>query len=254
LAKLAAILQALVLLCIVGVGAGALAQAAAAQEPYIFVSPNTRETLTDEDARASLTSFEELNAIAIADRIACSMAGKVEISGVLGIYDSTAEDSFLIESNLERDEAEYVGALLSRYEHQKYVLLFFPQPAGHDSLWTIRTPKSFDAAIAASRQMHLTPITLRPEADTNEIWVVDIGDKFGSRPKQLAAQLGGSAALQVGTAEILGDENDRAKSAAIFDRRIAAFESHAKRKLSSRLYTKAWHDASTRTCSIELPQ
>ncbi|HEX4002505.1 MAG TPA: hypothetical protein VHX36_07640 [Candidatus Acidoferrales bacterium] len=244
------VLQACVLLCAVG----ALAQAAAAQDAYVFVSPNTRETLTDGDARASLTSFEELNGIAIADRTACSMASKVEITAALGIYDSSAENSFLIESNLKRDEAEYTGSLLSRYEHQKYVLLFFPQAAGHDRLWTIKTSKSFDAAIAAARQMRLTPVTLRPEAGGNEIWVVDIGNKFGDRPKQLAALLAGAAASQEGIAEILGDENERAKSAAIFDRRIAEFESRANRKLSSRLWTESWRDASTRTCSTEAPE
>jgi len=249
-AKRAAILLAFALLC----ASGALAQAAAAQEAYIFVSPNTRETLTDEDARAGLASFEELNGIAIADRIACSMASKVKITGALGIYDSTAENSFLIESNLKADQAEYAGSLVSRYEHQKYVLLFFRHADGHERLWTIRTTKSFNAAIAAARKMRLTPVTLRPETSGNEIWVVDIGGGLGDRPEQLAKLLGGSLTSQNGSTEILGDKNDRAKSAAIFDAKIAAFESRTGRKLSSLLWTEAWRDASTRTCSVEAPQ
>jgi hypothetical protein len=250
LAKRAAILQAFALLC----AAGALVLPAAAQQAYVFVSPNTRETLSDDDARASLASFEELNGIAVADRIACSMASEVKITGVLGIYDSTAENSFLIESNLKPDEAEYAGSLVSRYEHQKYVLLFFPHTDGHERLWTIRTEKLFNAAIAAARQMRLTPVTLRPETSGNEIWVVDIGGKLGDRPQQLAALLGGTLRSQNGSAKILGDKNDRAKSAAIFDRTIAAFESHTDRKLSSLLWTTVWHDASTRTCSVEAPE
>jgi len=246
----ATILAALSLLCAIG----GLAHAAAAQTAYVFVSPNTRETLTDEDARASLTSFEERNAIAIADRVACSMRSKVEITGVLGIYESTSENSFLIQADLKRDQAEYAGALLSRYEHQKYVLIFYPQAAARDRLWTIKTSKSFEAAIAAARRMRLTPVTLRPETGGNEILVVDIGGTFGDRPRQLAFSLGGEATSQGGVAEILGDENDRAKSAAIFDAKIAAFEAHATRKLSSRLWSESWHDASTRTCSTEAPE
>ena len=246
LRQLAMILAALALM--------GLARTAAAQQSYVFASPNTRASLTDEDARVSLTSFEELNAIAIADRIACSMSRKVEITGMLGIYASSAENSFLVAADLKHDEAEYAGSLLARYEHQKYVLLFFPQRAGRDHLWVIRTPKSFDAAIAAAREMRLTPVSLRPEARGNEIWIVDIGDKFGDQPKRFAEQVGGSATLQTGAAEILGDENDRAKSMEIFDRRIAAFESRTGRELRSRLWSEAWHDASARTCSAELPE
>ncbi len=243
LRKIAAILAALALL--------GLAGAAAAQESYLFASPDTRASLTDEDARVSLTSFEELNAIAIADRIACSMTRNVDISAVLGVYDTSSENSILLESDLKPKDTEYLGSLLGGYEHQKFVLLFFAQPRAHDRLWTIRTPKSFEAAATAVRQMHLTPVTVRAAAGGIEIWVVDMGDKFGAQPQQLAAQLGGDAKSQDGTANLLGDD-DRAKSKAIFDAKIAAFERGESPKLSSRLWTEAWHDAATRTCSVEL--
>ena len=243
--KFALILAALALL--------GLARGTAAQKSYLFASPDTRASLTDEDARVSLTSFEELNAIAIADRIACSMTRKVEISGVLGVYDTSSENSILMESGLKPKETEYLGSLLGRYEHQKFVLLFFPQAGGRDRLWTIHTSKSFEAAAMAVRQMHLTPVTVRAGAAGTEIWVVDMSDKFGDRPQQLGAQLGGSGTSQDGTANLLGDE-DRAKSKAIFDAKISTFEQHETHKLSSRLWTEAWHDAATRTCSVSLPE
>lgn len=233
--------------------AGAIDRGAAAQESYVFASPNTRSSLTDQDARGSLTSFEELNAIAIADRIACSMTSKVNISGALGVYDATAENSFLIVSDLKQTETEYLGSLLARYEHQRFVLLFFPQAAGRDRLWTIKTSKSFDNAIATVRRMHLTPVTLLPGKTQTEIWVVDIGDKFAQQPSQLAAELSGTATSQDGSAELLGDD-DRAKSAAIFDGKIGAFERKQKRKLSSGLWSEPWRDASARTCSAEVPK
>ncbi|MGC2330512.1 MAG: hypothetical protein WA581_03595 [Candidatus Acidiferrales bacterium] len=243
--KFAAILAALVALSFAG--------EAAAQESFVFASPDTRASLTDEDARVSLTSFEELNAIAIADRIACSMTAKVGISAVLGMYDTSSENSLLIESDLKRKETEYLGSLLGRYERQKFVLLFFPQAAGRDRLWTIHTPKSFGSAVAAVRQVHLIPVTLRTGAAGIEIWIVDMGDKFAQEPNQLAARLGGTATSQDGTADLLGDD-DRVKSAAIFGANISAFEQTEKPKLSSRRWTEAWHDASTRTCSVEVPK
>lgn len=247
--RFATISQVLVLMLLLG----AMGRTTGAQASYLFASPDTRASLKDEDARVSLTSFEELNAIAIADRIACSMTRKVELSSVLGVYDTSSENSILMESDLKPAEAEYAGSLLGRYEHQKFVLLFFPQAAGHDRLWTIHSPKSFEAAATAVRQMHLTPVTLRASTNGIEIWIVDMGDKFGDQPQQLAAQLGGSATSQDGIANLLGDD-DRAKSKAIFDAKISAFEHHETHKLSFRLWTEAWHDAATRTCSVELPQ
>jgi hypothetical protein len=247
--KLATILVALAMLGL----AAATGRVTATQQSYLFASPDRGALLTDEDARGSLTSFEELNAIAIADRIACSMTRKVDISGVLGVYDTSSENSFLIESDLKRSETEYLGSLLGRYEQQKFVLMFFPQAAGHDRLWTIQTPKSFDTAMAAARQMHLTPVTLRATSDGIEIWVVDMGDKFAQEPNRLAAELGGMATSQNGTADLLGN-NDRAQSAAIFDAKISAFERNEMHRLSSLLWSEAWHDASTRTCSAEVPE
>ena len=248
MARFASLLRLVVLLGL----AGAIGRAAAAQESYVFASSNTAVSLTDEDARGSLASFEELNAIAIADRIACSMTSKVEISGVLGVYDASSESSFLVKSDLKRDETQYLGSLIGKYEHQEFVLLFFPQAAGHDRLWAIKTSKSLDAAIGAARRMRLTPLTARAGADGTEIWIVDMGDKFGNRPHELAAQLGGSAASQDGAAELPGGD-DRTKAAALFDAKIGAFEKQTKRKLSSQLRTEAWHDAATRTCSTEVP-
>jgi hypothetical protein len=233
--------------------AGVAAHTARAQDSYLFASPDTRASLTDGDARISLTSFEELNAIAIADRIACSMTRKTEISGVLGVYDASSENSLLIESDLKPRQTEYLGSLLGKYEHQKFVLLFFPQAAGQDRLWTIKTSKSFADASAATRRLNLTPVTVRASADGTEIWIVDMADKFAQQPQQLAAELGGTATSDDGNANLLGNE-DRAQSAEIFHATIAAFERTEKPKLSSRLWTESWHDASTRTCSMEVPE
>ena len=229
-----------------------MAAAAGAQDSYVFASPNTKASLTDEVAQANLASPEELNAIAVADRIACSMTDDAEISPGLGVYDSSSENSLLIESNIKPDQTEYLASLLGKYERQEFILIFSPQAAGHDRLWTIRTPEEFPAAASAARQLHLTPLTVRHAEDEIEIWIVDTGDKFGDRPQQLAAQLNGSASSREGATELLGDD-DRTKAAAVFDAKIFAFERRTKLTLSSLLATPAWRNASTRTCSTEVP-
>jgi hypothetical protein len=223
---------------------------------YIFASPNKSDTLTDEIAMKKLGSFEESNAIAVADRIACALTQprRAEISAVLGVYDRSSENSLIVETSLELGSAEYLASLLALYEHQRDVLLFSPQGGGPDRLWTIRTSRSFDSVAKGLRQRRLTPLTARIEKSSIQIWLVDLGDRAGQGPKELAAQLGATASFEDGSAELLGDENDGAKAEVIYQAKIQAFEARSPVRFSSLLSSQAWQKASTRTCSIELPR
>src|SRR5436305_8390057 len=82
---------------------------------YIFVSPNTRSSLTDHDAEVSLTSFEQINAVAVADRVGCSLTQTIEIASAIGVYNDSFENSLIIEGALKQKQAEYVAALMERY-------------------------------------------------------------------------------------------------------------------------------------------
>ena len=237
-------------------GAREASSQSGAKTYYIFASPNKTSALTDESATKKLDSFEESNAIAVTDRIACSLTRPrhAGISAVLGVYDKSSENSFIVEADLERGPAEYLASLLGLYEHQKYVLLFSPQRGGPDRLWIIKTTRSFDAVATAVRQRNLTPLTMRLEKSSIQIWFVDLGDKAAQRPKELVAQLGATASFVDGSTELLGDENDHAKAEAIYQSEIQAFEQHSPARFSSSLTTEAWQKSSTRTCSTELPQ
>src|SRR5436305_1481931 len=217
---------------------------------YIFVSPNTRSSLTDHDAEASLTSFEQINAIAVADRIGCSLTQAIEIASAIGVYNDSSENSVIIESNLKQKSAEYVAALLGRYAHQEFVLIFIPAATGKDKLWTITSKQTPEVAITAARELHLSSLTITRAGDQSEIWIVDSDGKSTQNVKALAEKLKGTALSQDGTSEIFGDP-DRLKAARQFDQRITAFENHAAKKLSAHLWSRQWRDVTTRTCSKE---
>lgn len=215
---------------------------------FIFASPNTRSALNDHDAEISLTSFEQSNAVAVADRLGCSFSDSVNISGAVGVFEDSSENSLIVKSNMNPRQAEYVAWLLGRYAHQEFVLVFVPKADGKDRLWTIKTAKPVDEVLAAGRAQHLSSLTVMPMGDKNELWVVDTGDKLSQTLNALADKLEGTASSVNGTAEMFGDE-DRLKAARLFQQKIQAFEKHVKHPLSSRPWSQTWHDATQSTCS-----
>ena len=67
--------------------------------------------------------------------------------------------------------------------------------------------------------------------------------------RKAAQRLGAKIEAERGTGEIFGD-NDRGKALAAYDRIIAEYElAHSDKALSSRLWSREWHDAESRTCT-----
>ncbi len=75
---------------------------AGANRTFLFASPAIREPISDEDSRIRLTSFEHINATAVADRAACTLTHSVEIADTLGIYDKSSENSLILQDDLDR--------------------------------------------------------------------------------------------------------------------------------------------------------
>jgi len=219
---------------------------------FLFASPNTQASLSDQDAQARLHSFEQLNATAVADRAACSLTSDVRIGDALGIYDRSSENSFLMETDLKRKQSEYLAALLGLYSHQEFVLLFLEESGRSDRLVIIQTPQSLEAVIAALRKRKITPVTVRTEKDRNEIWFVDMGNKRAGDLNLLASDVNGRASVTVGVAEMLG-RDDRAMAIEAWRQQISAFEQQNGRRLSRQLTSKAWRNATAvHTCSKEI--
>jgi hypothetical protein len=223
-----------------------------ANQTFLFASPNTQESLTDEDAKARLLSFEQINVTAVADRAACALTHDVQIADSLGIYDKSSENSFILETDLEKKQSEYLAALLGLYSHQEFILLFLEEASGLDRLWIIQTPQSLEAVTATLRKLNLTPVTVRMDEGQNEIWFIDFGGKRAGTLKVFTSDVNGRASLAAGTAEMLGNQA-RGKAAKRWRRLISAFEQGSGLHLSGQLSSKSWRDASAvHTCSREM--
>jgi hypothetical protein len=244
-----------IVLAVAGVLVATLAAAVpgpSANPIFIFASPNTRESLTDEQARARLASFEQINATAVADRAACALTHSVQIGDSLGVYDRFSENSFIVEGDLSKAQAEYLAALLGSYSKQEFVLLFLEEPAGGDRMWVIKTPQSLDVVIGTLRKWRLTPVTLRPGRDQNEIWFVDTEEKRAEALKSFTSDVKGSARVTAGVAEMLGNP---ARPVAVKEwrRQIGAIEKQTGLRLSRQLSSDAWrHARQVHTCSTEI--
>ena len=141
---------------------------------YIFGSPHTTSRLSNEEARANLKSFDELNAISVADRIVCSFSHPAGISSTFGIFDGETENSLVVEAQLTRPQIDYVASLFGEYERQKFVLWFIPRSSGADVLWIIHIPAEKSKDIAPLlKQLHVAGATIRSERNSTEMWIVD---------------------------------------------------------------------------------
>jgi hypothetical protein len=223
-----------------------------ANQVFLFASPNTRDSLTDEDAKVRLTSFEQTNVTAVADRAACALTHSVQIADSLGIYDKSSENSFILKADLERKQPEYLAALLGLYSRQEFILLFLDKASGPDRLWIIKTTQSLEVVIATLRKLKLTPVTVRREKDQNEIWLIDFGEKRAGTLKILTSDVNGRASFIAGVAEMLGNQ-DRATAAKRWRQQISAFEQQSGPHLSEQISSKGWRDATAvHTCSREM--
>jgi len=223
-----------------------------ANQAYIFASPNTQESLTDEDAKLRLNSLHQIHATAVADRAACALTHNVQIADSLGIYDKSVENSFILEADLGKEQSEYLAALLGLYSHQEFILLFLEEPSGLDRLWIVKTPQSQEEVIATLRRLKLTPVTLRTVKDQNEIWFIDFGEKRAENLKIFTSDVNGLASLTAGDAEMLGNPS-RNKAIRLWRKKISLFEQRSERHLSVQFSSEGWRNATAvHTCSKEI--
>lgn len=231
--------------------AGAI-PAAGANRTFLFASPATREPISDEDSRIRLTSFEQINATAVADRAACTLTQSVEIANTLGIYDKSSENSFIVESDLDRNNSEDLADLMGLYLRQKFILLFFEEAGGGDKTWIIKSPQSWTKVTAALRKWKLTPVTVHPEKDRSEIWFVDMGDKRAADLKLFTSDVSGQASIVAGVAELTGDP-DRGTAVKLWRQQILSVEQSNGQHLSTQFSSNGWLGATKiHTCSTEL--
>ena len=235
---------------------------AAGQMAVGLGSPNTRDSMSYADAKVSLRSFEETNFVAVADRIVCALAprgsietgiGEVHEQGKLGV--SGAENSVVVKAPVSLEEMRYIMALLGRYAHQKFVIAFVPQdatasPAKTAEMVLLRVPQKTSRA-RMEQVLDTSGVPYRTLLDKDEHRVlVYLPEGTSDAAVRKAAQiLRAKIEIERGAGAMAGDD-DRGKASAAYDRIISEYElAHPEKPLSSKLWSREWRDAESRTCT-----
>src|SRR5215471_3215873 len=127
-----------------------------AAQSFLFVSPNTREHMTDEFAWESLSSFEQNNFLAVANYLTTRLCAKPQVQSAEGIDGSNTENSSLV-TGCSSGKAQYLGELLGRYAHQKWILVFDPDSGSSERLLIVTF--SSDHPADAAKELRQAGIT-----------------------------------------------------------------------------------------------
>lgn len=238
-----------------------LGSAVAQQMAVGLGSPNTRDSMSYADAKISLASFEETNFVAVADRIVCALAsrgsvdkaiGEAHEQGSLGV--SGAENSVVVKAPIALQDMQYMMALLGRYAHQKFVVVFIPEEAGSSrskaaEMVLLHVPQKI-SPVRMEQILDQSDVPYRTLLDEHRVLVFLPAGTSDDAVRKAAQRLSAKIEAERGTGEIFGD-NDRGKALAVYDRTIAEYESaHPDKALSAKLWSREWHDAESRTCTL----
>ena len=212
-------------------------------QSFLFVSPNTRNQMTEESALDSFDSFEQTNFLAVANYLAARLCPKPQVWSSEGIDGSNTENSSLV-VGCPGDRARYLGALLGRYAHQKWILVFDPAPRTKASERLFIATFSTDQPADTARELHHQAINagaLVIQANLVRFyrWVKD--DSQDALVHSFVAVHHGSLQEIMGKATLLGNDS-RAAAQRIFDHRIRTYERLHHWTLSKLIWSKRLHD------------
>jgi hypothetical protein len=226
--------------------AASLATSSLAQS-FVFASPNTREHMSDEAALASRDSFEQQNFLAVARFLAARLCQAPRVESSLGVDGPGSENSALV-TGCRLGEGTYLGVLLGRYAHQKWVLIFTPAPGGSDRLFVLTLPSAGpkealapEEVLAKMRKLGLSEGTVIAQGSETVVYVW-VKDTSQDEAIHAFAETNHGAVQQTrGTGVLIGSD-DRALAQSAFDRRILSYERAHHLAYSAQLWSKKLRD------------
>jgi len=212
-------------------------------QSLLFVSPNTRDHLTDQDAADSMNSFEESNFLAVAKFLAEKICSTPHVFSAEGIYAGSAENSSLV-TGCSAEKARYMGELLGRYAHQKWILVFDPSsaPESNERLFLVEfSIEHLPDVIKHVRQYLMSGATVISRTQVSQIYIWTTDHSQEAAVHAFADAEHGAIQEIHGKGTLIGDD-DRMTARGIFDQRIAAYERAHKLSFSMLLWSKKLHD------------
>jgi hypothetical protein len=193
-----------------------------------FVSPNTRENLTLDDATRGMSSKEEMQLAQQAKDLRCVFKRPVSTARAVGSWSDGAEHSLLIRVHSDEDTMRYLMSRLGKTANQKAVIYFHPQRNGKARVYIIRPAKRFRSLAQLSRVLDSTGVafrTLVPAKQQTLIYVIDVDNSLSGKIRTATRRLRGNVSSRDGNASFIGDDSVREKGQTIFEQEIRNFES-----------------------------
>jgi hypothetical protein len=230
--------RALLLLCL---WLAAVANVASAQQAdsaaegkrkavsYAFVSPNTREGLTLEEAVRLLDSREELLLInSIRSLTRCLRLEPLSVSRTIGSWTDGAEHAALFRAHADEPTIRYADARLGKLAWQKAVLYFRQDGRGADRMYVLRLRRGPRSLAAVSKALDASGVAFRTLAPTTRgrllIYVVDLDDALRGQVVRAARRLRAAMSTVRGAGEFIGDDADRDHAQQVFTEEIKKYE------------------------------
>jgi len=196
-------------------------------QSYIFVSPNTRENLTLEEAMTGLKSAEEMRLIAEERDVACRLRRAVTIQKAVGSWSDGAEHSTVISGSMGISSLRYAGSWLGKFATQKTILYFHPSSKGGGRIYVLHLrPKMSDIVVIANKLEAdgIANRTIVPRRNRVSVFIVDLKNELRTKITSAARRLRARWIASKGEGEFIGDD-DRDKAREIFQKEIAGYES-----------------------------
>ena len=193
-----------------------------------FVSPNTRENLTLDDAIRGLSSNEESQLAQQAKDLRCVFKEQVRTSRAIGSWSDGAEHSLLIRVRSDEPTMRYLMSRLGRTANQKAVVYFHPQSQGTARIYVIHPARRYRSFALISRLLDSNGVafrTLVPAGQETTIYVIDIDNSLSGKIRKATKRLSGRFTAASGNASFIGDDSVREKGQEIFQQEIGSYES-----------------------------
>lgn len=199
---------------------------------YLFVSPNTREGLSQAEALERLDSGEEAGLITGARGLTRCLGLKAEIAKALGSWADGAEHAALIKTVADEATARYVNARLGMRARQKSVLYFRVRAGGRARMYVLATKPGARDLTAVAGILDGSGIrhrTLIPRPGRVVIYVVDLKDELRAEVTAAARRLGGRYKALSGEGAFIGDGEDRGRAQEAYRAVVSRYESRSPR-------------------------
>ena len=210
-------------------------------QSFLFVSPNTREHMSDEAAWESLDSFEQRNFVAVENYLAARLCSKPQVVSAEGMDGSTTENSTLV-TGCNAGRARYLGELLGRYAHQKWILIFDAVNGGSERLLIVSFSAEHPEDTPKRLRQHGLPagtVFAKDKTVKVYLWLKDHSQDIAVAAFVQAVH--GTLLELKGKATFVGSDS-RAAAQPIFDREIQIYERAHHQSFSKLLGSRSLHD------------